>query len=232
MKPFALVALVLLAPIASVGCASASDSEDSTPAANDSALSSSSDTCVAAARGAAEEEYGDAPDGTKVQTLIKGQKYRVTVGINNPESGPADFYVVFPNGCSSKPTVSDVPELPHPLRDAMQRVYNGILRDHGNELPSGFEIAPSSLPSSAHRQYKTWTAGGPSLCSKVDAYQIKVSGQPTFAVTCDPAHDSIKTHVAIYDAEGGDIDQLAIYFSNDVGQDGRSWQNETFLQKD
>jgi hypothetical protein len=230
MKSAALVVVFATLLTTAVGCAGTSEVEDAAPAA--AAALSSSDPCVAPARNAAEEAYGDAPDGTSVKALIKGQKYRVTVGINNPESGPADFYVVFPNGCSSKPTVSDVPELPHPLRDAMQRVYNGILRDHDNALPRGFEISVSSLPSSAHRQYKTYSAEFPAICSRVDAYQIEVSGQKTFAVTCDPTHDSIRTHVAIYDANGGDIDQLAIYFSSDVGQDGRSWQNETFLQQD
>jgi hypothetical protein len=225
----ALTSASLLLLVGCAGSSTADVEEASVPTASEAL---SSDPCVAAARNAAEEEYGDAPDGTKVKTLVKGTKYRVTVGINNPESGPQDFYVVFPNGCSSKPKVSDVPELPHPLRDAMQRVYTGILHDHANVLPSGFTIASSALPASARRQFNTWTANGPTVCSKVTAFRVKVTGQDTFAVGCDVAHDSIRTHLAIYDADGGDIDQVAIYPDLSVGDNGLSWQNETFLQQD
>ena len=65
---------------------------------------------------AAENEYGNSPDGTSVKVLTKGTKYRVTVGLHNEEDGPHDYYVVFPSGCSSSPKVSEVPSLPHPLR--------------------------------------------------------------------------------------------------------------------
>jgi hypothetical protein len=229
----ALSTLLVLASaslLAAIGCASpANDDANSTPSAEEAL---SSDPCVAAARNAAEKEYGNEPDGTSVKALTKGKKYRVTVGINNPEDGPHDFYVVFPSGCSSTPLVSDVPELPHPLRDAMQRVYSGILHAHGNAMPSGFEISPSSLPAGARRQYKTWTDNGPNVCTKVDAYSIKVSGQETFGVSCDVAHDSIKTDIAVYDASGGDIDEVSIYSDLKVGDNGLTWQNETFEPQD
>jgi hypothetical protein len=228
----ALASLAFASFFAAVGCASTADDGASTGLASGAAEALSSDPCVAAALDAAEKEYGNDPEGTKVKTLTKGKKYRVTVGIRNPEDGPEDFYVVFPSGCSSKPQVSDVPELPHPLRNAMQKVYSGILHDHDDAIPSGFAIASSDLPSAARRQFKTWTDNGPSVCSKVGAWSIKVDGQATFAVSCDVAHDSIRTHVAVYDADGGDIDQVAIYFDHSVGQDGLSWQNETFLQQD
>jgi hypothetical protein len=217
--------------LAAAGCASPTDapSEDTTSGA-EAALSS--DACVASAKKAAELEYGNDPRGEKVKTLVAGVKYRVTVGIDNPEDGPEDFYVVFPHGCSSKPQVSDVPELPHPLRDAMQRIYSGILHAHDNAMPDGFTIAPSDLPTSARRQFKTWTDNGPNVCTKVSAYSVKVSGQDTFAVACAVAHDSIRTSIAVYDAKGGDIDQVQVYFDKGVGTDGLTWHNETFLQQD
>jgi hypothetical protein len=216
-----------------VGCASPSDAspdESSTPSAEEALTSS--DPCVAPAKAAAEKEYGNDPRGEKVKTLVKGTKYRVTVGIDNPEDGPQDFYVVFPHGCSSTPKVSDVPELPHPLRNAMQRIYSGILHAHDNAMPDGFTISPSDLPASARRQFKTWTDNGPNTCTKVAAYSVKVTGQDTFAVACAVAHDSIRTSIAVYDSSGGDIDQVSIYFDKGVGADGLTWQNETFLQND
>jgi hypothetical protein len=227
-----LLAILPAALLTTVACSAPTDPSTSDPATPSAEQALSQDPCVAAARAAAEEEYGNSPDGTSVKALVKGKRYRVTVGINNPEDGPADYYVDFPSGCSSKPKVSDVPSLPHPLRDATQRVYSGILRDHDKALPSGFEVSQSSLPAAARTQLRTWKSNGPSVCSAVGAYSIKVSGEDTFAVSCDVPADSIRTHIAIYDANGGSIDELAIYHSSEVGQDGLSWQNETFLQED
>ena len=66
------------------------------------------DPCRSAALGAAEDEYGNYPNGTTVKTVEAGREYRVAVGKGNPEDGEHDYYVVFPNGCASKPTVTEI----------------------------------------------------------------------------------------------------------------------------
>lgn len=41
--------------------------------------------------------------------IAKGKKYRITVGIGNPEDGAHDYLVVFTGDCTkSKPTVTEV----------------------------------------------------------------------------------------------------------------------------
>ena len=66
------------------------------------------DLCRSAALGAAEDEYGNYPNRTYVKTVELEKEYRVAVGIGNPEDGEHDYYVVFPNGCTSKPTVTEI----------------------------------------------------------------------------------------------------------------------------
>src|SRR5438132_117584 len=83
----------------------------------------------------------------------------------------------------------------------------------------------------ARKQAATWSNPKSSTCTAVDAYEITVKGEPTYALTCAVAHDSIRVHIAIYDGAGADIEQAAVYHSNDVGTNGVSWQNETFLQQ-
>jgi hypothetical protein len=191
------------------------------------------DACSKAALSAAETEYGNSPDGTKVQVLTKGKKYRVTVGIGNPEDGAHDYYVEFSGDCSSKPKVSEVPSLAHPLRDASHAAYDKLLWGNGDTMPASAATPATSLPAGAHKQYKTWLSYGTGTCSDVGSFKVTVSGQDTFGVTCTQVGDSIKYRVAVYDSKGGDIDFASIYgLSSGVGDKGVSWQNETFEQQD
>src|SRR5438105_2572896 len=225
--PVLLLALAATALAPLVGCGG---STDSSPDNSDADFKS--DPCHAKAISAAENEYGNSPDGTSVKVLTKGTKYRVTVGLHNEEDGPHDYYVVFPSGCSSSPKVSEVPSLPHPLRDAVHAAYGKILSDNKNEMPASYGVAASALPNAARKQLDTWTANGHSTCSAVNGFKVTAGGQATFGVQCVVPQDSIKFDIAIYDSTGKDIDQAAIYHTNDVGDHGVSWQNETFLQED
>ena len=227
MKTLPIALVVAAAFFALVGCTAPSGD---VAVAADSELST--DACRAKALTAAETAYGNSPDGTHTTVLSKGKKYRVTVGINNPEDGPHDYYVTFATGCGSAPKVTEVPSLPHPLRDATHTAYTKIFSANGNDLPSSLSVAASALPASARKQLATWNNHGHSVCSAASGYKVSVSGKETYAVACTVPQDSIKIHVAIYDAAGGDIDQAAIYHTNSVGQNGVSWQNETFLQQD
>jgi hypothetical protein len=221
-----LSAVVAVAVVASlVGCAGAAN--DDTQSSSDDL---SSDKCVAPARNAAEAEYGNDPVRTKVVAVTKGKKYRVTIGIGNAEDGPHDYYVTFPSGCSSKPKVADVPSYPNPLRDAAHTVYDKLLADNGDELPDSDATSVSSLPSAAHTQYNTYRTQG--ACTAVHAYDITVSGQDTYAVVCDVKDDSIIHDIVIWDSSGNDVDQAAVYGTKDVGDNGVSWQNETFEEQD
>lgn len=71
-------------------------------------LSAFADPCRSAALNAAEEEYGNAPMTTKVKAIVAGREYHVAVGIGNAEDGEHDYNVVFPNGCDSKPDVTEI----------------------------------------------------------------------------------------------------------------------------
>lgn len=66
------------------------------------------DPCRDAALTAAEDQYGNYPNRTYVKTVEAEKEYRVAVGIGNPEDGEHDYYVVFPDGCSSQPTVTEI----------------------------------------------------------------------------------------------------------------------------
>jgi hypothetical protein len=229
MKSLPVAALAISTAVALsavVGCAGAAD--DSSTADSDV----SSDPCRAKALNAAEVEYGNDPSGTSVKVLTKGKKYRVTVGINNAEDGPHDYYVTFATSCSSKAVASEVPSLAHPLRDASHVVYEKILSSDKNEMPSSYSTSVSSLPSAARKQLNTWNDPKHAVCTSVASYEVAVSGQKTYAITCVVPADSIKFDLAIYDATGSDIDEAAIYHTNDVGDNGVSWQNETFLEQD
>jgi hypothetical protein len=224
-----------LLSFAAFGCASPTgdDANASADPSDTTDQDLSRDACMAKARAAAIVEYGNSPDGTHVKTLTKGSKYRVTVGINNEEDGPHDFYVTFSGGCSSTPSVTEVPWLAHPLRDATHAAYTAILSSNANEMTSSNAVALSKLPSSAKKQVAVWSDPAHSVCTAVKTYEVDLpSGDKTFAVTCDIPRDSIKWSLAIYDAQGADIDQASIYYSNKVGDNGVSWQNETFLQQD
>jgi hypothetical protein len=221
----------LLLPFASFACSGAGAPVDAQASAGEDALSSR-DACTAPALAAAETEYGNDPVRTHVKTLVKSVKYRVTVGIGNAEDGPVDYYVTFPSGCRSTPNVTEVPSLPHPLRDAVHAAYGAIFTKNGNAMDPKYGIDSDGLPEAPWKQYQTWMKNGPDTCTSVDAYEVTVSGQQTFAVTCAVAHDSIKLSVVITDASGADIDMAALYSDRGVGVDGVSWQNETFLQQD
>jgi hypothetical protein len=219
----AVFAVVAVASIS--GCAGAAN--DDTQTTTDDL---SSDKCVTPARNAAEAEYGNDPDGTKVVALTKGKKYRVTVGIKNAEDGAHDYYVTFPSGCSSKPSVMDVPFIANPLRDAAHATYGKLLADNGDALPSSAAITVSHLPSAAHSQYETYKTS--SACTAVHAYEIEVSGENTFAVVCDVKDDSIIHDIVIWDSSDDEVDQASVYGSKDVGDNGVSWQNDTFEVQD
>ncbi len=222
----ALAALVL--PL--VACGGAASSADPTAGESDELKR---DACTKPALAAAEAEYGNAPDGTKVKVLTKSKKYRVTVGIGNPEDGAHDYYVEFPAGCSSTPKVTEVPFLPHPLRDAAHAAYDTILWGHGDTLASASETGASGLPKAAKQQFDSWTRAGNSNCSAVKAYEVKVHGASTFAVACDVVGDSIKLSFGIWDDKGSSVDQASVYgLSSGVGDKGVSWQNETFQVQD
>jgi hypothetical protein len=227
MKPFALLSFPLVLSLVACGSHSTSESDSSAAEAESAATK---DACVAPARAAAEAEYGNDPLGTKVKALHKGVKYLVTVGLHNEEDGPIDYYVTFPAGCGSQPGVTPVPFLPHPLRDAMHASYDAVLHGADDEMPSDFLTAESTLPSAAEKQLRTWMAGGADLCSSVKSYKVDVSGEDTFAVTCDTrAIDSIHFHMVIWDKVGGEIDQVAVYgIDSGIVDQGVSWQNETF----
>jgi hypothetical protein len=209
-------------------------SSPDTPSGCDSPEAGSTDPCIAPALKAAEADYGNDPMHEKVKTLIPSKKYRVTVGIGNEEDGPHDYYATFPNGCSSKPKLTDVPDLAPPLQDATHKAYTAIFTPNGNTIPDSYGIDASSLPKAAKKQFDTWTSNGPDTCKTVKAYSVKVGSETTYAVVCAVAHDSIKLSVAIWDSKGADIDDCAIYGppGTQVGVNGVTWQNITFLQKD
>jgi hypothetical protein len=116
------------------------------------------------------------------------------------------------------------------LRDAAHGVYDAILHGADDEMPSDYATPESGLPAAAQKQFRTWKADGTHFCSSVQSYEVEVSGQATFAVTCDTrTRDSIHFHMAIWDAVGADIDQVAVYgLDSGVVDQGVSWQNETF----
>jgi hypothetical protein len=188
------------------------------------------DACAKPALAAAEDAYGNDPMRTKVKALVKGVKYFVTVGIDNPEDGAHDYYVTFASGCSSKPKVTDVPWFPHPMRDATHAAYDPIIHGANDEMPSSYAVPATDLPTAAKTQYDTWKRGGTSLCGSVGSYKVEVGGKPTYAATCDTRNlDSIWFHIAIWDSQGNDIDQAAVYGLNSgIVDRGISWQNETF----
>jgi hypothetical protein len=89
------------------GCSGAS------PASTDDTSSSEADlkgdSCSKAALNAAEDEYGNDPMRTHVKVVEKGKRYEVTVGIGNPEDGAHEYVVTFKDGCSSTPSVYELP---------------------------------------------------------------------------------------------------------------------------
>lgn len=223
IAPLAIATVVL----GLVACANATEDSGTT------AADVSADACTKPALAAAEAEYGNDPRGEKVKALTPGKKYFVTVGIDDAEDGPHDYYVEFPNGCSSKPSVSDVPSYPHPLRDDAHTAYGTLLGDNDNAFPSSAAVASSTLPSAAKKQFNTWKSNGTSVCASVDAYKVTVAGQPTFAVACTQDNSgSVRSYnlsFAIWDKTGGDIDQATVFGkTSGVGDKGISWQNETF----
>jgi hypothetical protein len=228
-----LAAAASLAALALVACggSSSSGSNNGDIAGDDADFTN--DACAKPALDAAETEYGNSPDGTKIRALIKGKHYRVTVGIRNPEDGPHDYYVDFASGCSSKPKVTEVPWFPHPLRDASHAVYDKILHANADKMDATHDIPETALPAAAKKQFDTWVSYGTKTCSAVKAYKVAVSGQDTFAVSCDQVGDSIKFRIAIWDSKGGDIDQASTYgLTSGVVDQGVSWQNEEFEQQD
>jgi hypothetical protein len=188
------------------------------------------DPCRSKALNAAENAYANNPDRTVVKVLTPGKKYRVTVGIGNAEDGAHDYYVVFPQGCSSTPQVNEVPFVANPLRDGVHQVYGRILSNNNNSLPNSYKIASNALPAKAQTQFKRW--GNPASCTAVTAYKVAVSNKPTYTVACAVAHDSIKLSLAIYAADGTSIESASIYGDRSVGQNGVSWQNQTTEKKD
>jgi hypothetical protein len=219
------LALTAVAFSALVGCGGA-DSVDPSSTADDL----SSDKCAKPALAAAEAEYGNDPTGTHVKVLTKSKLYKVTVGEKNEEDGPVDYYVTFPSGCSSTPSVKEVPFNAPPLQGATHTAYTKIFNANHNTIASSYETTASSLPSAAHTQYNTYKKQG--NCSAVTAYEVTVSGEKTYAVDCEVIGDSIIRDIVIWDSSGGDIDQCSIYGTKDVGVNGVSWQNETFEQQD
>ena len=230
MKSIRFIALAAAASALFAGTIGCSGSASDTTGVDESDVRA--DACRAPALNAAEAEYGNDPEGTSVKTLTKGKKYRVTVGIDNAEDGPHDYYVTFASSCSSKPRVSEVPMVAPPLQSAAHTAYDKIFSENGNEMSSTYAISASSLPSAAHKQYSTWTSNGKTVCSSVDAFEVTVSGQHTFAVQCTVPADSIKFDLAVYDSSGADIDEASVYHSSDVGSDGVTWQNESSYQQD
>ena len=224
-----LSAVFVLAVVASLaGCAGAAN--DDTQSTSDDL---SSDKCVTPARNAAEAEYGNDPVRTKVTAVTKGKKYRVTVGIGNEEDGPEDFYVTFPSGCSSKPSVSDVPSIPNPLRDAAHTVYDKLL---AGKMATRFPLptrrrCPASLRRPRTRNTEKYKTEGARTAAH--SYEVSVSGEKaTYAVVCDVKDDSIIHDIAIYDSSGNDVDEASVYGTKDVGDNGVTWQNETFEEQD
>jgi hypothetical protein len=121
-------ALVVLGAglLALVGCGAGATSQDAPSSDSDV----TSDTCRKPALDAAEREYGNAPETTKVEAETKGKQYRVTVGIGNAEDGPHDYLVEFPAGCSSTPKVSDASD---PASDACTKpALDAAEREYGN----------------------------------------------------------------------------------------------------
>lgn len=228
-----LVAATAAAALALVACGGSSSSPSPTDGdATGDEMDITKDACSKPALTAAETEYGNSPDGTKVKVLTKGKRYLVTVGIRNAEDGPHDYYVDFASGCSSTPKVTEVPFFPHPLRDAAHAAYDKILFAHADKMDSAHDIAETDLPAAAKKQFNTWTKNGPSTCSAVKSYKVTVAGQDTFAVSCDVVGDSIKLSIAIWDSKGADVDQAACYgLTSGVGDKGVSWQNETFEEQ-
>ncbi len=230
------IALVLAAAaFALAGCSSASPDAGDVGSSPDNDITKT-DACAKSALSAAEDEYGNDPMRTKIKVLTPAKKYAVTVGIGNPEDGAHDYYVEFSGSCSSKPTVTEVPSYPHPLRDAMHTTYDALLGKNKNTFPSANAVKAGDLPKDAKKQYLTWSTDGKSVCTSVDAYKIEVSGKDTFAVACTADNSgSVKSYdfsFAVWDADGGDIDQASVW-ENDksVGTNGISWQNETFEEK-
>ncbi len=223
------LSLAAATALALVACGGTSSSS-SAPDLSADEMDLTKDACSKPALAAAETEYGNAPDGTKVKALTKGKRYLVTVGIRNPEDGPHDYYVDFASGCSSTPKVTEVPFFPHPLRDAAHTAYDKILFANGDKMDSAHDVAESELPAAAKKQFQTWSKQ--TNCSAVKSYKVTVSGQDTFAVSCDVVGDSIKLSLVIWDASGGDIDQASCYgLTSGVGDKGVSWQDETFEEK-
>ena len=66
------------------------------------------DVCREKALNAAENDYGNDPMKTEVQTITKGSEYHVNVGIGNPEDGEHSYLVTFPAGCDQQATVTEV----------------------------------------------------------------------------------------------------------------------------
>jgi hypothetical protein len=229
VKPLACFVLV---GFGLVGCAaSSSDPIDNSP---DNDITK--DACAQKALTAAEKEYDNDPMRTKTIVLTKSVKYVVTVGIGNPEDGAHDYYVTFPSGCSSTPKVTEVPSVPHPLRDAMHGVYEKLLAANGYDLPKSVAIAPGSLPAAAKKQFDDWTRAGKSSCLAVASYKVAVSGQDTFAVSCSIDNTGMLKQYdlsfAVWDSTGSDIDQATTFFpSSTVAKAGVRWQDETFEEK-
>jgi hypothetical protein len=228
-----VLAFVTAAALGLVACGGASSSVgagDGNVTGDD--MDITRDACSKPALNAAEAEYGNAPEGTKVKALTKSKRYLVTVGIGNAEDGAHDYYVDFASGCTSKPKVTEVPFLAPALQAAAHTAYDKILWGHADAMDTTHDVAESDLPANAKKQFDTWVKNGKSTCSAVKSYKVTVSGQDTFAVSCDVVGDSIQFSIAIWDAEGADIDQASCYgLASGVGDKGVSWQNETFEEK-
>jgi hypothetical protein len=198
-----------------------------------------SDPCRAKALDAAQAAYGLAPYRCTIGTVSVGDKYKVYVGIGNPESGEHLYYVNFANGCSSDAVVTEAPEVAvSPLQGDMHIVY-GKLVTYNTDIPANQEVSVFELSAKAQKAYAaseknlqslipTWSESDKNAADlKLSVYKVEVDGQDTFAVFTPVLQDSIREDFYVMDSKGNEIDSGSVYHGNDIGVNGLTWQDES-----